>query len=111
MILGVGELLFIHKNGWSCTKEAALVLEFDVRPDKTARKTMVVEFKNLYNVDGEIIPKELTQGIFKYENGKKVAFNAVIAGNGRLEVEGETNNDFETILNKISQWQEQFKVN
>lgn len=109
MTLGSGDVILLHQNGWSCSKEAMMDLEFDIRPDKTARKTVIVGVKNLFNVSGELIPKEQVNGVFRYENGNKVAFSAIAIGSSRFEVTGELNNDFETILNKISQWQEQFK--
>lgn len=111
MTLGSGEVLLLHQNGWSCSKEALLDMEFDIRPDKTARKMVVVGTKNIFNVGGEIIPNEILSGVFRYDNGNKVAFSAKVAGKSRLEITGDLSNDFETILNKISQWQEQFKEN
>lgn len=112
MILGEGSVLLWHENGWACSKEAVFDVEFDIMPDKSAKRTSIIGCKGLFNVVGEIEKGTLINGVFKYdETNAKIAFNARVEGSGRLVLIGETNNDFETILNKISQWQEQFKAN
>lgn len=105
MILGSGEIILLHQNGWSCSKEAMLDLEFDIMPDRSAKKTVIASARSLYNTYGELIPREIVECVFRHENGVKVAFKAIAVKDIRLEVVGEINNDFETILNKISQWQ------
>lgn len=110
MNIGAGEIIVLHQKGWSCSREALLELEFDMVPGG-AKKTIVASVKSLYNASGELIPREIVECVFRYDSGIKVAFKAVAIKDVRLEVIGEINNDFETILNKISQWQEQFKEN
>ena len=110
MNLGEGSLILSYPNGWGCSKEAEFDVEFDILPDSTAKRTTIVTCKSLFNI-GEEITSGLVDGVFKYDSGLKVAFKAIIQGKGRFVLQGGTTNDFETILNKISQWQVQFKEN
>lgn len=112
MILGEGSVVLCHEGGWACSKEAIFDVEFDIMPDKSAKRTSIVGCKGLFNAVGEVSKGALIEGVFKYDQtNAKIAFTARLEGSGRLVLIGETNNDFETILNKISQWQEQFKAN
>lgn len=110
MNLGLGAVIISYPNGWGCSKEAEFDMEFDVMPDKSAKRTTIITCKGLFNI-GQETTSGLVDGVFKYDSGQKVAFKAMIQGKGRLVLQGETTNDFETILNKISQWQEYFKEN
>lgn len=49
-------------------------------------------------------------GIFKLDNGDKVAFSGSIKGRTRIEVAGDTSKNFETIFKNIEKWQEYYKV-
>lgn len=110
MNLGEGSVVFLHESGWSCAKESQFDIEFDIKPDKTAKKTAIIALKGLFNVIGEPKHNDIVEGVFMYDSGSKIGFKANILGTGKLIVIGNTHNDFETILNKISQWQEHFKA-
>lgn len=112
MNLGEGELLISHNNGWACSREALFDVEYDMQPDNTsAKRTSIITCKGLFSLGEEIKNGEMVTGVFKYENGAKIAFTANVQGKARFVLIGPINNDFETILNKISQWQEYFKEN
>jgi len=98
-MIGAGSLIICNQNGWSCAREAHMDMEFDVKPDKTAKRTMIVSIKGLYDVVGQC--KGSVDGIFKGDTGILVAFKAEMLGRVKLNIIGELNNDFETILNKI----------
>ena len=99
MNLGEGSVVIYHPNGWACSREAELDVEFDMMPDKSAKRTTVITCKGLFNIGGDF-NNGYIEGVFKYDNGIKIAFKASVQGKGRLILIGETNNDFETILNK-----------
>jgi hypothetical protein len=107
-MIGAGSLIISHSNGWSCAKEAVMDMEFDIKPDKTAKKTMVIAIKGLFDCVGKASGN--VKGIFKFDAGNKVAFNAVMHGKVKLSITSELNNDFETILKEIKKWQEYYKV-
>lgn len=83
-------------------------MEFDVRPDKTAKKTLVIDIKGLFNAAGELAGE--VKGIFKLDGGDKVAFNGIMHGKTKVIIQGETNNDFQIILKSIEKWQEHYQV-
>ncbi len=98
-MIGLGSIVIAHSNGWSCAKEAKMDAEFDMMPDKTAKRTMIVSIKGLFDVVGDC--KGNVDAIFKGETGILVAFKAQMIGKGKMNVTSELNNDFETILNRI----------
>lgn len=109
MNFGEGAVIISYPDGWGCASEASFEAEYDI-DNGAAKRTSVITCKKLFNI-GEAIAQGNVKGVFKYESGIRIAFDAMIQGKGRLVIIGEVNNDFETILNKISQWQEQFKEN
>lgn len=107
-MIGTGSIVISHSNGWSASKEAVMGMEFDIRPDKTAKRTLIASMTGLFDCYGK--PEGQVKAIFKFDTGNKVAFSATIHGRTRLEIIGETNNDFETIFKEIYKWQEYYKV-
>ncbi len=108
---GHGKIVVAHSDGWACSKEAEIDFEVDIMPGGVAKKSIAITIKGLFAVVGEVIKGDAVYGIFKYENGTKIAFEGKFESRQRIKVIGHTNNDFETTLKKISQWQEQFKEN
>lgn len=107
-MLGTGSIILTHDTGWSCANEAIMGMEFDMRPDKTAKKTLVIEIRGLFNCIGT--PTQDVKGIFKLDGGNKVAFNGTMRGKSTIQIQGETNNDFQIILKSIEKWQEHYQV-
>lgn len=103
--LGVGILVFSHPSGWVCSKEAEIDFDIQMMPDRSAKKTIVLTYRNGFNAVGICERGISINGIFKYDNGVKLGFDGVIEGNGRIAVQGNLNNDFETILKNIKKWQ------
>lgn len=103
-----GTIVIAHEGGWSCAKEATLTMEFDLRPDNTAKRTIVISVSGLFTVLGN--PSDSVTGIFKFEDGKKIGFSGILYKKSRIEVIGETHDNFETILKDIKKWQEYYKV-
>ncbi len=83
-------------------------MEFDIRPDKSAVKTLVIEIRGLFNCIGAL--SGTVSGIFKLDGGDKVAFNGYMHGKHKVVLTGETNNDFQIILKSIEKWQEHYQV-
>jgi len=106
-MIGTGSLLISHSQGWSACKEAVMGMEFDIRPDKTAKRTLIVSMKGLFDCVGK--PEGEVMGVFKLDAGSKVAFTGKIQGRTRIEITGETSNDFETIIKEIEKWQEYYQ--
>lgn len=107
-MIGTGSLVLTHQSGWSACREAVMGMEFDVRPDKTAKRTLVVSMTGLYDCVGDA--KGEVKGMIKLDEGNKVAFIGQLQGRSRIEIHGETNNDFETIIKEIEKWQEHYRV-
>ena len=106
-MIGTGSVIITHTEGWSACREAILGMEHDIRPDKTAKRTLVVSMTGLFDCVGK--PTDMVHGLFKLDNGDKVVFTGNIKGKTRIEISGETNKDFETIFKNIEKWQEHYK--
>jgi len=107
-MIGTGSVILTHQTGWSACKEAVIGMEFDIRPDKTAKRTLVIQMTGLYDCVGTASGE--VKGMIKLDAGNKVAFIGHIKGRTRIEIQGETNNDFQTITKEIEKWQEHYKV-
>lgn len=107
-MIGEGSLIITHGTGWACTKHARSGFEYEVRPDKTAKQRLVFQMTGLFDCVGKSSGE--VQGIFKFDHGAKIAFKGMIGGRTRIDVIGETHNDFETILKSIKKWQEYYQV-
>lgn len=103
--VGYGGMVFSHSLGWGCSKEAELDFDIMMMPDRTAKKSIVITYRNAFEAVEDCQRGASVNGIFKYENGTKIAFNGVMEGKGRITVSAEINNDFETILKNIKKWQ------
>lgn len=110
-MIGSGSLIIVHPKGWSCAREAEVDIEFDIRPDNTAKKTMIVNIKGLFDSFGEVTKGIDVKGIFKYDTDMKICFNATLLTRAKLVINGELNNNFETIFKEIKSWQEYYKAN
>lgn len=106
-MIGTGSVVIAHSNGWSACKDAVMGIEFDVRPDKTAKRTLVLSMTGLFDCSGN--PKGEVRGLMKLDSGSKFTFSGNIIGRTRIELTGETDNDFETIFKEIKKWQEYYK--
>lgn len=100
---GAGSVIITHQSGWACSKEAYVDMEFDIKPDKTAKRTLVVHIKGLFNAVGKA--SGVVKAIFRYDDGKRVSFDAVLYGESRMTVTGDIKSDFETIFKEINKWQ------
>jgi len=107
-MIGEGSLIITHGTGWSCTKNARSGFEYDIRPDKTAKQTLVIQMTGLFDCVGKAAGE--VNGIFKFDHGAKIAFSGIIGGRSKIVINGETHNDFETILKSIKKWQEYYQV-
>lgn len=110
-MLGTGSIIITHSTGWACSNEAIMGIEADIRPDKTAKKTLVIEIRGLFNAIGTL--SGTVSGIFKLDTSDKpvkVAFNGYMHGKNKVVLTGETNNDFQIILKSIEKWQEHYQV-
>lgn len=104
MNVGTGSIVILHDKGWSCTNEAIFDVDIEIMPDKSAKRKGVISLKKLFDVNGKLENNTPVEAVFKYDTGAKVAFKATVQGTS-LQINGEINNNFETILTKISQWQ------
>lgn len=105
-MIGAGNLIICHSTGWSCSRESVVDMEFDVMPDKTARKTMVIHVKGLFDCVGKA--EGMISGAFLFDEGNKVAFQGILKSRTRIEIQGQLNNNIETILKEIKKWQEYY---
>lgn len=105
-MIGSGSIVLTHSNGWACAKEATMGVEFDIKPDKTAKRTMVVSIKGLFDVVGNA--NDVVNGIFKGDTGIFVSFEGQLLGKSKINITSELGNNFETILKDIKTWQSKY---
>jgi hypothetical protein len=99
-MIGTGSIILTHNTGWSCAKECTVDVEVDVKPDKTATRTMVVSISKLFDCQGSA--DGLVKGIVKFDTGNKIAFEGILMKKMRLEVKGKAHDDFKPILDQIN---------
>jgi len=98
-MIGTGSVVLSHIDGWSACREAVMDMEFFMNPDKTAKRTLVVTLTKPFTCVGEL--KGNVKGMFSYDAGNKTAFSGFMIGKSKVQITGELNNDFETIIKEI----------
>lgn len=102
-MMGGGEVILLHGNGWSACKEAETDFESDIQPDRTIKRKLVIRMKGLYDVGAAMSEARGmdVSGVFRFDSGSMIGFNGKLFKRTRIEVEGELNNDFEKIFKTI----------
>lgn len=100
-----GSLILTHNSGWACTNECTQSIEFDKLPDGRAIGTMVFHPKKIFECVGFLSQGLPVEGMFLGDDGIKIAFNAKVESKNRIVVQGQVNNNFNTIIKSAKLWQ------